>query len=172
MTRRFLETILPALVLAALATPAFSQESESIRNFLRVNETFCTAGQPTAEELTALKNDGTVAVLNLRLPSEHDADAERLAVEALGMKYFNIPVDTNNLQISQVEEFLALTDDPSNRPMFIHCGSANRVGGFFMIRRALRDGWSVEMATAEAEEIGLRNEALREFAVNYIEQNR
>ncbi len=172
MIERILKSVVPALALAVLATPAFSQESESIRNFLRVNENFCTAGQPSTEELTALKDDGTVAVLNLRLPSEHDADAERQAVEALGMKYFNIPVDTNNLQVSQVEEFLAITDDASNRPMFIHCGSANRVGGFFMIRRALRDGWSVEMATAEAEEIGLRNQALQEFALEYIEQNR
>ena len=172
MIGKIFKTIVPVLALAVLAAPAFSQESASIRNFLRVNETFCTAGQPTTEELTALKNDGTVAVLNLRLPSEHDADAERQAVEALGMKYFNIPVDTNNLQVSQVEEFLAITDDAANRPMFIHCGSANRVGGFFMIRRALRDGWSVEMAAAEAEEIGLRNETLREFAINYIEQNR
>jgi protein tyrosine phosphatase (PTP) superfamily phosphohydrolase (DUF442 family) len=172
MTKTILRTIVPALVLAAFATPAFSQESESIRNFLRVNESFCTAGQPTTEELTALKNDGTVAVLNLRLPSEHDADEERAAVEALGMRYFNIPVDTNNLQVSQVEEFLSITDDDANRPMFIHCGSANRVGGFFMIRRVLRDGWSLEMATTEAEEIGLRNQALQEFALNYIEQNR
>ena len=172
MIRTILTTLTPALMLAVLATPAFSQESESIRNFLRVNENFCTAGQPTTEELTALKNDGTVAVLNLRLPSEHDADEERAAVEALGMRYFNIPVDTNNLQVSQVEEFLSITDDAANRPMFIHCGSANRVGGFFMIRRVLRDGWSVEMATAEAEEIGLRNQTLQEFALNYIERNR
>ena len=172
MIAKILKTIVPAVALAVLATPSFAPESDSIRNFLRVNENFCTAGQPTTEELTALKNDGTMAVLNLRLPSEHDADAERQAVEALGMRYFNIPVDTNNLEVSQVEEFLAITDDAANRPMFIHCGSANRVGGFFMIRRALRDGWSVEMATAEAEEIGLRNQALREFAINYIEQNR
>lgn len=144
---------------------------DSIRNYLRVNEEFCTAGQPTTEELTALKEDGTVAVLNLRQPAEHDAAAEQAAVEALGMKYFNIPVDTNNLQDAQAARFLALTDDPGNRPMFIHCGSANRVGGFWMIRRVLRDGWDLARAEAEAAEIGLRNAALGEFARSYIERN-
>lgn len=170
MMKRIPGIIVPVLALVAFVTPAFAQES--IRNYFRVNETFCTAGQPTTEELTALKNDGNVAVLNLRLPSEHDADAERVAVEALGMKYFSIPVDTNDLQTAQVDEFLTITDDEANRPMFIHCGSANRVGGFFMIRRVLRDDWSLEMAEAEAAEIGLRSEPLREFAVNYIEDHR
>ena len=67
--------------------------------------------------------------------------------------------------------FLALTDDAGNRPMFIHCGSANRVGAFWMIRRVLRDDWNVADAETEAREIGMRAPALREFAVNFIERN-
>ena len=41
-----------------------------------------------------------------------------------------------------------------------------------MIRRVLRDGWTVEKAEQEAEKIGLReNPHLNEFARKYIEKH-
>jgi uncharacterized protein (TIGR01244 family) len=164
-----MKRILTVVVFLMFGASGYSQDS--IRNYLRVNEDFCTAGQPTIEDLTALRDDGNVAILNLRLPDEHDAAAEQAAAEELGMKYFNIPVVGSDPQDSQAAEFLALTDDPENRPMFIHCGSANRVGAFWMIRRVLRDGWDLEAAQTEAEEIGMRAPGLRTFALSYIERN-
>lgn len=152
----------------AFAGTGFAQDL-SIRNFLRVNEEFCTAGQPTVDQLTELKDDGIRAVLNLRTPSEHDATAEADMVRALGMSYFNIPVAGSNVADGQVEEFLRLTDDEANQPMFIHCASANRVGAFWLIRRVLRDGWDLAAAEEEAARIGLRSAALKAFALGYIE---
>ena len=58
--------------------------------------------------------------------------------------------------------------DPANQPTFIHCGSANRVGAMWLIKRVKVDGWSVEDATAEAEAIGLRSVALKAFALEYV----
>jgi uncharacterized protein (TIGR01244 family) len=168
-----MKRVLMAAILAVFAFSAngFAQDLP-IRNFLRVNTEFCTAGQPTVEELSDLKADGIRAVLNLRIPSEHDAAGEEAAVRELGMSYFNIPVDGANVREEQVEEFLALTDDVNNQPMFIHCGSANRVGAFWMIRRVIRDGWSVSDAETEGGEIGLRSEGLRDFALQYIATHR
>jgi uncharacterized protein (TIGR01244 family) len=158
------------LALLALACPALAQESP-IRNFLRVNTEFCTAGQPTVEQLSLLRDDGIRAVLNLRPPAEYDDAEEAARVRELGMEYFNIPVVGSDVQDAQVEEFLALTDENDNQPMFIHCASANRVGAMWLIKRVVRDGWEVEAATAEAEQIGLRSPALREFALGYIERH-
>ena len=160
-------TVLIAWVFAVCAT-GLAQEAP-IRNFLQVNSEFCTAGQPTLEQLSKLKEDGIRTVLNLRVPSEHDAAAEKAAVLELGMNYFNIPVAGANVRDEQVEAFLTLTDDVENRPIFIHCASANRVGAFWMIRRVVREDWSVTEAEAEAAEIGLRSEALRDFALRYID---
>ena len=42
----------------------------------------------------------------------------------------------------RVDSFLAAVADKSNQPVFIHCGSANRVGGMWMIKRVLQDGWA------------------------------
>lgn len=141
----------------------------SIRNFLRVNDQFCTGGQPRPEHFAELKASGVKAVINLRTPGEHRAAEEEAAVKALGMRYFNIPVAFSNPTDDQASEFLRITDDPANRPAFIHCTAAVRVGAFWMIRRVLRDGLTIEAAEEEARKVGLVNSPhLNEFARNYI----
>ncbi|SVB47316.1 uncharacterized protein METZ01_LOCUS200170, partial [marine metagenome] len=50
----------------------------------------------------------------------------------------------------------------------IHCGSANRVGAMWLIKRVKQDGYAVDAALAEAEAIGLSSTALREFALDYV----
>jgi uncharacterized protein (TIGR01244 family) len=146
-----------------------AQDVPPIRNFLRVTPEFCTGGQPRIEHIAELKADGVKAVLNLRQPSEHRASEEQTAVEQAGLKYFNIPVEYGNPQEAQVDEFLRITDNPSNRPMFIHCTAAIRVGAFWMIRRVLRDGLTVDAAFEEAKKVGLvQSPHLEEFARKYI----
>ena len=49
--------------------------------------------------------------------------------------------------------------------MFIHCGSANRVGAVWLVKRVLQDGWTVPKATEEAKMIGLRSAPLEQFAL-------
>jgi uncharacterized protein (TIGR01244 family) len=157
------------LLLFAFQAPATQTELPPIRNFLQVNPDFCTGGQPRLEHFATLKADGVKAVLNLRTPGEHRADEEQQAVEKAGLKYFNIPVVYTSPTDAQVDEFLKITDDPANRPMFIHCTAAIRVGAFWMIRRAMRDGLSPDAALEDARKVGLANAPhLEAFARNYI----
>lgn len=170
MKKRF---ILILLVLLIAAPVIAQQEVPPIRNFLRVNEDFCTGGQPRLEHLEKLKADGIKAIINLRQPSEHRAEEEEAKAKELGLRYFNIPFVFADPKEEQATEFLKITDDPKNRPAFIHCTAAIRVGAFWMIRRVLRDGWTIEKAEAEAEKVGLKNSPhLNEFARKYIEKYR
>ena len=162
---------LVALLLPAI--PVMSQEVPPIRNFLRVNKEFCTGGQPRLEHLQMLKDEGVKAIINLRAPGEHRAAEEEAKAKELGLRYFNIPVVFGEPKEEQATEFLKITDDPKNRPAFIHCAGAIRVGAFWLIRRVLRDGWTIEKAEEEAKKIGLRESPhLNEFARRYIESHR
>jgi outer membrane protein assembly factor BamB len=166
------KSFLLAVLLIAFSS-ALAQDAGEIRNFLRVNKDFCTGGQPKLEHLEKLKAEGVKAIINLRQPSEHRAADEEAKAKELGLRYFNIPVAYGNPNEEQVAEFLKITDDPENRPAFIHCTAAIRVGAFWMIRRALRDGWKIEDAEAEAVKVGLRESPhWLEFARKYIEKHR
>src|ERR1041384_168684 len=138
-----------SLIASLLLVAFMAQDPGEIRNFLRVNKDFCTGGQPKLEHLQQLKAEGVKAIINLRQPSEHRAAEEEAKAKELGLRYFNIPVAFGDPKDEQVDEFLKITDDPENRPAFIHCAGAIRVGAFWMIRRVLRDGWKIEDARSE-----------------------
>lgn len=156
---------------APATTPA--AEAAPIRNFLQVTPDFCTGGQPRIDHFTELKAQGIRTVLNLRTPGEHRAAEEQAAVEAAGLRYVNIPVVYRTPTAEQVDEFLRITDDAANRPMFIHCTAAIRVGAFWLIRRVVRDGWTWDAALAEARKVGLVNAPhLEEFARQYLDRRK
>ena len=156
------------LVATLFQTPA-QTELPAIPKFLQVSPQFCTGAQPRLEAFAKLKADGVKSVLNLRQPSEHRAADEQAAVEAAGMKYFNIPVVYANPTDAEADAFLKITDDPANRPMFIHCTAAIRVGAFWAIRRGVRDGLTADAAIEEGRKVGLTNAPhLEDFARKYI----
>lgn len=171
---------LPLIVglLALLAVPVLAQvkkvEVPGIRNFSRVDATVGCGGQVDPSAMAALRKDGFVSVINLRRASEPgaDVDAGRAAAQAAGLKYIHLPFDAAAPDEKVVESFLAAVTDTSNQPVFIHCGSANRVGAVWMIKRALQDGWPIDRARAEAEAIGLSSASLAAFATEYINKHR
>jgi protein tyrosine phosphatase (PTP) superfamily phosphohydrolase (DUF442 family) len=166
--------ILLALTLAAgvvLAQQAEQRDLSSILNFLRINKEICTGGQPSMDDLAKLKEEGVRAIINLRRPTEYNAEEEAAKAKELGLRYFSIPVSVAEPKDEQADEFLKIMSDTKNRPAFIHCATANRVGGFWMVRRVLVDGWKIDDAEAEARKIGLHSPSLVEFAHSYIERH-
>lgn len=150
------------------SSPAPPQEFPSIKNFFRINSEICTGGQPSMDDLARIKADGVRAILNLRRPTEYNAEEEALKAKELGLRYFNIPVNGAEPKDEQAEEFLKLMADPQNRPIFVHCTTNNRVGAFWMIRRVLVDHWKLEDAEAEARKMGTHSPNLFDFARSYI----
>lgn len=173
MRKKIVGFVLASMLVAALAaaqqTPP--QGFSSIKNFLRVNEQICTGGQPTTDDLVKMKAEGIKAIINLRRPTEYNAEEEVAKAKELGLRYINIPVNIDEPKDEQADEFVKVTSDLRNRPAFIHCAAANRVGAFWMIRRALADGWRMEDAEAEARKIGMRSPNLVEFARSYIQRH-
>lgn len=164
--------LLAAAGLVQAQQPTPQAEVPPIRNFFKINEDYCTGGQPRLEHLDKLKADGVKAIINLRPVGEHRAAEEEAKAKEVGLRYFNIPVVYADPKDEQADEFLKITDDPANRPAFIHCAAGIRAGAFWLIRRVVRDGWTFEKAEAEAKLAGLVNAPhLTEFARKYIESH-
>ncbi len=169
--------IVPALA-ALLTAPILAQVQkknvEGIRNYSRVDATVGCGGAVDPAAMKTLKAEGFVSVINLRLANEPgaDVDAGRAAAQAAGLKYIHLPFNAAMPDSKVVDSFLAAVADKSNQPVFIHCGSANRVGGMWMIKRALQDKWPIEKARAEGEAIGLTNPQMVAFATDYINTHR
>lgn len=173
-----MQFFLASALAAFLAVPVVAQvekmEVTGIRNYSRVDATVGCGGQVDPSAMATLKKEGFVSVINLREARELGAnvDAGRAAAHAAGLKYIHLPFRVSAPDPKIVDSFLAAVADPGNQPVFIHCGSASRVGGMWMIKRTLRDKWPIDKARAEAETIGLNNAALTAFATEYINAHR
>jgi len=163
----------PFLVLT-LGVTAFAQvtkqERAGIVNFSKVDAVVACGGATDTAALEGLKADGFKAIINLRTAGEQGANLEQNAARAkeLGLKYISIPFSPQQPDPKAVDTFLGEIANKSNQPVFVHCGSANRVGGMWMIKRVLQDKWAIDKARAEAEAIGLREPAMIAFVTDYI----
>ena len=168
---------LTTLLAFAIAVPALAQTKQDrpgIVNFTRVDAVVACGGATETAALDGLKADGFKAVINLRMPTEAGANIEGNAAHAkgLGLNYVNIPFNGQQPDPKAVDTFLATIANKTNQPVFVHCGSASRVGSMWLVKRVLQDGWTVEKATEEAKLIGLRSEPLEKFALAYIESHK
>ncbi|MGH9372394.1 MAG: fused DSP-PTPase phosphatase/NAD kinase-like protein [Vicinamibacterales bacterium] len=167
--------LIATLLLVTLVQQAPEKSSlPGARNVTRVDAVVMCGGATTNDAFPTLKKHGFVSVINLRQADEAgvDIDGSRAAAEAAGLRYVHVPVRSPAPDPASVEAFLRAVQDRSNQPMYIHCGSANRVGAMWLIKRVVVDGWEIPRATDEANAIGLTSAALRQFAVDYATAHR
>jgi protein tyrosine/serine phosphatase len=119
-----------------------------IINFGQMDERYYRGGQPLPEDYQALKDLGVNTVVDLR---NDPTDYEKAAVEALGMKYVNIPMSGWKwAKDKQVEEFMALMNDPATGVVYAHCKAGkHRTGLTGAIYRFEKYGWDYDKAYEE-----------------------
>ena len=152
-SRSYLSVLLAtiALVLVSSAT-ALTQEKEqtkvSIKNFGQMDERFFRGGQPKEEEYKELAALGIKTVIDLR---EDPEEYEKRNVEALGMRYVNIPMIAKKYpESTQVEQFIKLVDDPETGKFFVHCaGGRHRTGVMGAVYRFNHYKWDFEQVYSE-----------------------
>lgn len=160
-----------ALLLAGTAGAQVTTETVAgVTNFRQVKSTVACAGATSPESMGAVKAMGYVAVVNLRQAAENGAnvEAERSAAEGAGLKYIHIPMNGAAPDAAVVDRFIEAARDPASTPMFVHCASGNRAASVWLAKRVLVDGWTVDRATQEAQELGLTSAPLKQFALDYV----
>jgi protein tyrosine phosphatase (PTP) superfamily phosphohydrolase (DUF442 family) len=81
-------------------------------------------------------------------------------VRAAGLDYVTIPFTPTTLSATQIKEFRRLMRDSARRPVLVHCGAANRVGGIMLPYLMFDEGISQEEALALARKVGLHSPEL------------
>jgi len=163
------------LVVVLAAAPQLQKETiDGIRNYTRVDATIGCAGATDPKAMAVLKERGYKAVLNLREESEEGAQIpeSKAAAEAAGLTFIHVPFKGTAPEDAVADEFLKVVADTTNQPLFINCGSANRVGAMWLIKRMVIDKWEQDKAVEEAKAIGLSSAALEKWALDYVAKRR
>src|SRR3954469_4430743 len=149
-----------------------------VTNFARLETTVACGGATKAEAVPELKKMGFASIINLRVASEPGAnvDEEAADAETAGIKFFHIPFNTPAPDPKEREqaadEYLKTLTTPGNEPAYIHCASGNRAAAMWMIKRIAIDRWDSERAGTEAASLGLTNQTLKQFALDYAQSHK
>ncbi|MGZ8392163.1 MAG: fused DSP-PTPase phosphatase/NAD kinase-like protein [Gemmatimonadales bacterium] len=151
--------------------PTAFQAVSGVANACQILPTVVTGGQPTADQLKALKEAGGEIVLDLRDPMEPRPVAEAALVHELGMEYVNIPVRAGSLDDTTLEQILEVLRRAGERTVFFHCGSGSRVGGALIPYFILDQGLKEQEAVDQAMRVGLRSAEYMEWGLEYARRN-
>lgn len=121
--------------------------SETIYNYIKVNDELITGGQPTAAQLRSLAAEGFTAVVNLATEKPSDLPlTEAGLVRSLGMTYEHIPVEWEDPKESDFETFERTLPGLPPGKTLIHCAANFRVTAFYALYALKHLGWSEEQA--------------------------
>jgi protein tyrosine phosphatase (PTP) superfamily phosphohydrolase (DUF442 family) len=151
-------------------TTAF-QAVSGVANACQILPGLLTGGQPTEEQLRALKDAGGSIVLDVRDPMEPRPVDEAGVVAQLGMEYVNIPIRAGALDDAILDRILAVLRSARGRTIFFHCGSGNRVGGALIPHFILDQGMEEPDAVDQAMRVGLRSAEMMEWGLSYARRN-
>jgi uncharacterized protein (TIGR01244 family) len=170
-----IKTLLGLAMVALLASAQVKKSTvEGVTNFAQVETTVACAGATTPDALAGIKKMGYASVINLRLPTEQNAnlEAEAAAARVANITYIHLPFDGSKPDPAVADRFIQIVTTPANQPAFIHCASGNRAAALWMIKRVLIDKWDTDRASEEATQLGLTSSALKTFALDYIQSHR
>jgi tyrosine-protein phosphatase SIW14 len=180
--RSYLSVFLGVVSLVLLSqVSAFSQETQktdvsavTIKNFGQMDDRFFRGGQPKQGDYQQLANLGIKTVIDLQ---DDPTSYEKQSVEALGMKYINIPMsDKDYPETAKIDQFLKLVDDPTTGKFYVHCaGGRHRTGVMGAVYRMNHYNWNYDQVYAEMKKYdfytrwghGDMKKFVKDYAVNF-----
>jgi protein tyrosine/serine phosphatase len=162
--------ILLALVCTIASSAADASPPAGLPRFAQINEHLYRGAQPSPSGFKSLAKVGVHAVIDLRGGGERSLVEEK-QVEALGMKYYSIPLHTLSAPTDkQIATILSLIEDSENWPVFVHCERGrDRTGTVIACYRIRHDRWPNERALTEARERGLSTveRSMRDYILHF-----
>ncbi len=141
-----------------------------IYNFRAVDDRLGTAGQPTENQFSSIREADFAVVINLALPTSDNALAhEGSIVAGFGMSYVHIPVDFGTPTSRDFRAFCGVMDAFDDRRIFVHCAANMRVSAFVFLYRVLYQQVPASEAERDLHAIWQPNEVWSRFIQEQLE---
>ena len=154
--RAFAQRVLVPIAAVACMCAGTPGEPAGVRNFHAVDDHVYRGAQPTPAGFKSLAKMGVRTVIDLRGGRERTLDEEKLVKDA-GMRYVHIPMAGMSAPTDQqIASMLALLNDSTNWPLFVHCRrGADRTGTVIACYRIAHYRWDNRKALEEAKMDGM-----------------
>ncbi len=139
------------------AAMAAGTQVAGVGNFEKLNDHVYRGAQPTDEGFRNLAKLGIKTVIDLQPYGDARSLGEEKSVKTAGMQYINVGMKgMETLPEDGVAKVLALLEDTTTGPIFVHCHrGADRTGGVIACYRIEHDHWANDKALAEARSMGM-----------------
>lgn len=135
-------------------------------NLHRVTDNLYRSAQPTAEGMANAEKLGVKTVLSLRA-----FHGDNRVTKDTGLEYRRIPINTWNIDESEIQEALAAITSGRGGPFLVHCQhGADRTGLLIASYRIVIQGWSKEAAFDELQNGGYGYHAIWKNIPTFIEK--
>lgn len=121
----------------------------TIANFHKYDELLASGAQPTADQLSELKEYGCEVIVNISPVSARNSLKEEAQIaEKLKMEYIHFPVDCSNLRPLHYKAFCGILNGLEGKRVFVHCGanikSSNLIHMYHVLERKKPEAESLQ----------------------------
>tara|TARA_R110002072_G_scaffold4663_3_gene32427 strand:+ start:40629 stop:41219 length:591 start_codon:yes stop_codon:yes gene_type:complete len=143
-----------------------------ILNYRQYSDTFASAGQPTEEQFSAVRDAGYERVIYIAFTNNANAvpNADQV-VKGLGMDYVHIPVDWNNPTARDFYTFADAMQRDRDLKTLLHCQVNARATAFSFLYRVIYDDVPVDVAKADMNTVWQPNETWRDLIFSILQEN-
>lgn len=123
-----------------------------------------SSGQLSENDIAYLPALGIEVVINLALPTSSNALAgEAELITRLGMAYIQIPVEWEQPELHQLEQFFGVLKAFKGSNIWVHCAKNIRASTFIYLYRRLCLAESEEVSVHPMQEVWRPNEVWQAF---------
>lgn len=140
---------------------------------VQVSSELFRSPQPDLEDLLKLKEQGIIALVNLR----QEATESELFARQLGLAYLHLPIiDWHAPSLEQVEQFLDFIQQKEHKPTLVHCAAGvGRTGvmvACYRLARAVPLKQAITLTDSEGPiaEMGM-NDIQHDFVASYAKSS-
>ena len=163
----------PATFLLLVVAPAAAAQGLSdLVNYREYSPTFASAGQPSEEQLAAIRDAGFERIIYLAYSDQPKSlpNEDRL-VKNLGLEYVHIPVEWNSPTKSDFYLFASAMRTAPEKKTLLHCQVNYRASAFSFLYRVIDGNVPVAEAKADMNTVWTPNQTWRDLIFEVLEDN-